>query len=120
MPSSGIDWGQKFCTFSAQINVGASKPGCEGSDVLFTFVIFQLDPPGPAVASLGLDDCCWVMELFADGIFLDYYLIYSLECQLSNPDANLAWIMFPDVNIGGLGIADVHADFSGGSYTGCA
>ena len=111
MPASPTTWGTVTCEMFATINMGASIPGCSGADIDFTFVIFRVTDPDPSVASF-ISDCEWAMEVYADGVYLDMYLEYTNECQVTGVDDPLAWIQFPNVDIGGLGTSTVTSDFT--------
>jgi hypothetical protein len=111
MPASPTTWGTVTCEMFATINMGASIPGCGGADIDFTFVVFRVTDPDPSVASI-ISDCEWAMEVYADGVYLDMYIEYTNECQSNGVDDPLAWIQFPNVDIGGLGTATVTSDFT--------
>jgi hypothetical protein len=111
MPASPTTWGTVLCTMSATINMAASRPGCSGADIDWTFVIFRVTDPDVSVQEI-ISDCEWAMEVYADGVYVTRYLEYSSECQVTGVDDPLAWIEFPNVDIGGYGTATVTSDFT--------
>ena len=102
--ASGLDWGDLDCQWYWDQNFGLSLSGCDATNVRTTFWMRQVLNPSAWAIEQGVEDCDWVLEIYADGVYQSFILEYAKECLndgSENPLNALDWIQFYNVPVPG-------------------
>jgi len=102
---ANLDWGSIDCQWYWDQTFGLSLIGCESANVRTTYVMKQIITASEWAKDRDVQDCDWILEIYADGVFQGYIIEYAKECLnagTENPLNTLDWIQFYNVPVPGV------------------